>query len=83
MLQPTVSHYFPWDEHDTVARCGTRMTDRDRHSPQPTCPACAASIAAEETALEAALAHTLEPLDTDPDYFALAVDLARRQAVRR
>jgi hypothetical protein len=61
MLHQTVTHYFPWDDSDTFATCGYAMTAADTHSPQPTCPACADRLAAEEAAIE----ETPLPLDAD------------------
>ena len=55
------SHYFPWDDSDTFAACGHPMTAADVHATQPTCPACAARLAAED----AAFAETPLPLDAD------------------
>lgn len=95
MLHQTVTHYFPWDNSDTVAYCGHAMTAADTHSPAPTCAGCAARQAAEEQAIE----DTPLPLDADearaqldpvlnagaPDLFAFAVALTRNYAaaVRR
>ncbi len=94
MLHQTVTHYFPWDNSDTFAYCGHRMTAADVHSPAPTCAACAARQAAEEQAIE----DTPLPLDADEartaldpvlnagaDLFAFAVALTRTYAagVRR
>jgi hypothetical protein len=64
MLQQTVTHYHPWDTSDTFAACGARLTDTDGHATQPTCPACAAHLAAE-AALEASIEDTPFPLDAD------------------
>ena len=61
MLDQTVTHYFPWDNTDDLAYCGHRMRAADVHSPQPTCPACAARQAAEEGAID----ETALPLDAD------------------
>lgn len=52
MLETTVTHYFPWDDSDTFAYCGHRMTAADTHSPQPTCLTCAVRQAAAEQAIE-------------------------------
>src|SRR5262245_61053137 len=55
MLSPSLTHYAPWNEHDGErARCGARVTDDLKHSLTPTCPVCAASLAAEEPAALAA-----------------------------
>lgn len=67
MLNQTVTHYFPWDNSDTFAYCGHRMTAADVHSPAPTCIACAARQAAEEQAIE----DTPLPLDADEARIAL------------
>lgn len=56
-----MTHYFPWNDSDDVAYCGHQMTDADTHSPQPTCPACAARLDAED----AVYAETPLPLDAD------------------
>ena len=48
MLQPTLTHYAPHDEADGgYARCGARLPEA-AHSCTPTCPACAASLAADD-----------------------------------
>lgn len=60
MLNPTVSHYYPWTETDGVATCGHRMTATDVHSPRPTCLTCTVRLAA----IEAAEDETV-PLDAD------------------
>lgn len=57
----TLTHYFPWDDSDTFAYCGHVMTEVDTHSPQPTCPACAAQLAALDRDVEDAAL----PLDAD------------------
>ena len=96
MLDHTVTHYFPWDDSDEArAYCGRRMTDADRHSPQPTCAACVAAMAAED-ALEALIELPQVPLDADEaareldphlnagaDLFAYAVAVTRAYAARR
>ena len=64
MLNPTVTHYYPWTEPDGVATCGHRMSATDVHSCTPTCVPCVGRLAAEE-ALEAALEATAQPLDAD------------------
>src|SRR4030095_8169250 len=65
MLERIVTHYAPWDEHDgEVARCGARVLTDRAHSPRPTCPACAASVALLEDP-----PHPAEEPDEDgPDW---------------
>jgi hypothetical protein len=46
MLPTRLTHYAPWDD-DGFARCGVLTTEAD-HSLTPTCPVCAASLAAWE-----------------------------------
>jgi hypothetical protein len=95
MLQPTVTHYFPWTDSDTFAYCGHAMTAADTHSPAPTCATCAARQAAEEQAwADEALALDADEARAEldpvlnagaPDLFAFAVALTRNYAaaVRR
>jgi hypothetical protein len=63
MLDPTVTHYFPWDDTDETA-CGRAMHAADWQSAAPTCARCAAALAAED-ALEALVELTALPLDAD------------------
>jgi hypothetical protein len=46
-------HFVPYDapgRHTAQALCGQYVNRRFDHSPQPTCPTCAAEQAAYETA---------------------------------
>ena len=48
-----LTHYWPWDAdadpgEEGPAACGAAMTDARQHSAYPTCPTCAAALAAED-----------------------------------
>jgi hypothetical protein len=60
----TDTHYLPWDATDDFAYCGVYVSDARYHSPQPTCAACAAKLAAE-CAIDAAIDEMPWPLDAD------------------
>jgi hypothetical protein len=64
MRQPTLTHDAPWEDDDT-ARCGVPVTDARSHSLTPTCPVCAAALAAEDAAVELMALDTPFPLDAD------------------
>jgi hypothetical protein len=65
MSQTIVTHYAPWDAAEDFAYCGLYLNDDPRyHSPQPTCPVCAAKLAAE-CAIDEAIETTAWPLDAD------------------
>lgn len=70
-MTPTITHYAP---HDAVpadfAYCGVYVSDARYHSAQPTCPRCAAQLAAEE-AIDAAVDEEPWPLDADEARMAL------------
>jgi|SRR5215510_2579894 len=51
----SLTHYWPHDGDEQRAVCGTPMRDDARqHSLTPTCPVCAASLAAEDAEVELA-----------------------------
>jgi hypothetical protein len=53
MLSPTLTHYAPWNQPaENFALCGVYVSADRYHSPQPTCPTCAAKLAADDAALE-------------------------------
>jgi hypothetical protein len=60
----TLTHYAPHDQPHDFAYCGVYLSDAKYHSPQPTCPTCAAKLAAE-AAIDAAVEETPWPLDAD------------------
>src|SRR5262245_5933393 len=64
MLDQTVTHYAPWAATDAFAYCGVYVSDARYHSPQPTCPTCAAQLAAE-CAIDQAVDEMPWPLDAD------------------
>jgi hypothetical protein len=97
MLNQTVTHYAPWDASDDFAYCGVYVSDPMFHSPQPTCPTCAAKLAAE-CAIDEAIETAPWPLDADEaraeldlvlnagvpaerDVLSIATGLTRRLAV--
>src|SRR4029453_13294054 len=41
------THYAPHDQPHDFAYCGVYLSRPPYHSPQPTCPTCAAKLAAE------------------------------------
>jgi hypothetical protein len=63
-MSDTLTHYAPWDGPDDFAYCGLYLSDSRYHSPQPTCPACAAKLAAE-CAIDEAVELMPWPLDAD------------------
>lgn len=63
-MSDTLTHYAPWDGPDDFAYCGRYLSDARYHSPQPTCPACAAKLAAE-CAIDEAVDTMPWPLDAD------------------
>jgi hypothetical protein len=65
MSQTLVTHYAPHDaEPADFAYCGVYVNDAQYHSATPTCPTCAATLAAEE-AIDAAVEAMPWPLDAD------------------
>jgi len=94
-MTDTLTHYAPWDTSDDFAYCGVYVSDARYHSPSPTCPACAAKLAAE-CAIDEAIETAPWPLDADeatavldpvlnagvPDLFAVAVSLVRVRGAR-
>jgi hypothetical protein len=63
-----LTHYWPWDAdaepgEEGPAACGAPMADARQHSAYPSCPACAAHLAAEDycMALVDALAEGTAP----------------------
>jgi hypothetical protein len=64
MSQTPVTHYAPWDAPDDFAYCGVFVSAPDYHSPAPTCPVCAAKLAAE-CAIDEAIETAPWPLDAD------------------
>src|SRR4029453_11077690 len=58
------THYAPHDQPHDFAYCGVYLSDATYHSSQPTCPTCAAKLAAE-AAIDAAVEETPWPLDAD------------------
>jgi hypothetical protein len=60
----TLTHYAPHDQPHDFAYCGVYVSDAKYHSPQPTCPTCAAQLAAAD-AIDAAVEETPWPLDAD------------------
>jgi hypothetical protein len=64
MNTTVTTHYAPHDQPHDFAYCGVYLSDATYHSPQPTCPTCAAQLAAAE-AIDAAIEETPWPLDAD------------------
>jgi hypothetical protein len=60
----TVTHYAPWDGPDDFAYCGRYLSHSRYHSPAPTCPTCAARLAAAD-AIDQAIDEMPWPLDAD------------------
>jgi hypothetical protein len=79
MLTPTVTHYAHADHSDDFAVCGAPLDDMHVNLGEPTCPRCAAILAAER-ALDQAIEDTPLPLDAEEariELFDYAVALAR------
>jgi hypothetical protein len=64
MNQTPITHYAPWDASDDFAYCGVYVSHPDYHSPAPSCPTCAAKLAAE-CAIDEAIETAPWPLDAD------------------
>jgi hypothetical protein len=64
MTRTFTTHYAPHDQPHDFAYCGVYLSDAKYHSAQPTCPTCAAILAAED-AIDAAVEEIPWPLDAD------------------